>query len=81
MEPQATDINLGLKYIAAGLMTLGMIGAAIGVGHIFAAFLTGIARNPATADKMRGNAFIGAAMAEALGLLAFVGMMIIIFVV
>lgn len=80
MEGQV-DINTGLKYIGAGLMTLGMIGAAIGVGHIFAAFLAGIARNPATEGKMRGNAFIGAAMAEALGLLAFVGMMILIFVV
>ena len=29
------DITLGLKYVGAGLATLGMIGAAIGVGNIF----------------------------------------------
>ena len=33
------DITLGLKYVGAGLATLGMIGAAIGVGNIFGSFL------------------------------------------
>lgn len=73
------DINTGLKYIGVGLLSLGMIGAALGVGHIFAAFLAGVARNPATESKLRGSAFIGAAMAEALGLLAFLGMMILLY--
>ena len=39
------DITLGLKYVGAGLATLGMIGAAIGVGNIFGSFLDAAMRN------------------------------------
>lgn len=61
-----------LKFVGAGLTTLGMLGAAIGVGHVFAAMLSGIARNPSAESKMVKYAFIGAAFAEAMGLFAFV---------
>lgn len=61
-----------IKYVGVGLLGLGLLGAAIGVGSIFSAYVNGIARNPAAADKMRTPAFIGAAFAEAMGLLAFV---------
>ena len=60
------------KYIGAGLATLGMIGSAIGVGNIFANFLNGALRNPSAAGSQVGNLFVGAALAEALGILAFV---------
>lgn len=61
-----------LKYIGAALATIGMVGGALAVGQIFSAFLTGIARNPGAESKMFKNALIGAGMAEALGLFAFV---------
>lgn len=61
-----------LKYVGVGLSTLGMLGAAIGVGHIFAAALNGIARNPSAAGQIRGLVFIGAALSEAMGLFALV---------
>lgn len=60
------------KYIGAGLATLGMIGAGIGVGNIFGNFLAGALRNPSAAGAQIGNLFVGAALAEALGILAFV---------
>lgn len=60
------------KAIGAGLATLGMIGAGIGVGNIFGNFLAGALRNPAAAAAQIGNLFVGAALAEALGILAFV---------
>ena len=60
------------KYIGAGLATLGMIGSAIGVGNIFGQFLSGALRNPSAAAGQVGNLFVGAALAEALGILAFV---------
>jgi F-type H+-transporting ATPase subunit c len=62
----------GYKYIGAGLATLGMIGAGIGVGTIFGNFLNGALRNPSAAGAQVGNLFVGAALAEALGILAFV---------
>lgn len=60
------------KFIGAGLATLGMIGAALGVGNIFGQFLNGALRNPTAAASQVGNLFVGAALAEALGILAFV---------
>ncbi|MES2033144.1 MAG: F0F1 ATP synthase subunit C [Pseudomonadota bacterium] len=60
------------KAIGAGLATLGMIGAGIGVGTIFGQFLSGALRNPSAAASQIGNLFVGAALAEALGILAFV---------
>ena len=68
------------KYIGAGLACLGMAGAGIGVGTIFGAMLNGVARNPSVEAKLRTNAFIGAALAEALGIFAFTLAMIILFV-
>ena len=50
----------------------GMIGAGIGVGNIFGQFLAGALRNPSAAASQVGNLFVGAALAEALGILAFV---------
>ncbi len=61
-----------LKYIGVGLAATGLIGAGIGVGNVFAAYLSGVARNPSAEGKMKGMAFVGAAFAEVLGLLAFV---------
>ena len=69
------------KYIGAGLATLGMIGSAVGVGNIFGQFLSGALRNPSAADGQFGRAFIGAALAEGLGIFAFVVALILLFVV
>lgn len=59
-----------LKYIGAGLMSIGAVGAGIGVGNIFAALLNGIARNPAAEPKLAKYFILGAGMAEALGIIA-----------
>ena len=67
------------KYIGAGLATLGMIGSALAVGNIFGNFLAGALRTPAAAASQVGNLFVGAALAEALGILAFVLGVLMIF--
>ena len=69
------------KYIGVGLMAFGMLGAAIGVGNVFAALLNGIARNPAAEGKMKTWAFIGAGLAEAMGLFALVIAFLLIYAV
>lgn len=68
-----------LKFIAVGLMSLGMLGAAIGVSNIFSSLINSIARNPSATDQMQRMAFIGAGLAEAMGLFAFVIAMLLIF--
>lgn len=68
-----------LKFVGAGLACFGMIGAAIGVGHIFAALLNGIARNPSTEARLFTKAIIGAAIAEALGIFSLLVVFLILF--
>lgn len=61
-----------LKFIGVGLTSIGMFGAAIGVGNIFAAMLNGIARNPSAEAKLSKYVYVGAGLAEAMGLFALV---------
>jgi F-type H+-transporting ATPase subunit c len=67
------------KEIGAGLATLGMIGSGIGVGVIFGNFLSGATRNPSAAAGQFTNLILGAALTEALGILAFVLGLVILF--
>ena len=67
------------KFIGAGLMALGAMGGAIGVGSIFNGFVQGVARNPAAEPKMFKNAIIGAALAEGLGIISIGVAFMIIF--
>ncbi len=62
----------GYQYIGAGLAMLGMIGAGIGLGVLFGNFFQGAMRNPSAAKGQQTNLFIGMALTEALGILAFV---------
>ena len=64
MEPAAA------KLIGAGLATLGMI---------FSGFLQGATRNPSAAGGQFTNLILGAALTEALGILAFVLGLLILF--
>ena len=60
------------KFIGAGLAAIGSGAAAIGVGNVAGNFLAGALRNPSAAAGQVGNLFVGAALVEALGILAFV---------
>lgn len=60
------------KMLGAGIAVLGVIGAAIGVGRVFASLIESIARNPSAKKDMQGLAFVGAALAEGLGIFALV---------
>lgn len=59
------------KMIGAGIATLGLGGAAIGLGNIFGNFLSGALRNPSAAQSQFGNLIFGFAVTEALGIFAF----------
>lgn len=72
---------VALKFIGAGLMAFGMMGAAIGVGSVFAAMLNGIARNPGAEGKLAKYVYVGAGLAEAMGLFALVIALLLIYAV
>ena len=42
---------VALKYIGIGLLSIGMAGAAIGIGNIFNSFFSSLARNPQEVSK------------------------------
>ncbi len=67
------------KMIGAGLACTGLIGAGIGIGTIFGNYLSAAMRNPSAAPGQFTNLLIGFALAEALGLFAFVIAMLILF--
>jgi F-type H+-transporting ATPase subunit c len=69
------------KYIGAGLATLGMGGAAIGVGNIFSQFLTGALRNPSAAQGQFANLIFGFAVTEALGIFSLLIALLLLFAV
>lgn len=71
---------VSLKFIGVGLTSFGMLGAAMGIGNIFGALLNAIARNPSTSNQLQRMAFIGAGLAEAMGLFAFVIAILLIFI-
>ncbi|MCK5576633.1 MAG: F0F1 ATP synthase subunit C [Sphingomonadales bacterium] len=67
------------KYIGAGLASMALIGAGIGIGILFGQYLSGALRNPSAADGQFARLLIGAALAEATGLFGFVIALIILF--
>ena len=69
------------KYIGAGLATIGMLGAAIGLGNIFSAFLGGALRNPSAAQGQFGNLIFGFAVTEALGIFSLLIALLLLFAV
>lgn len=71
MEPATVTMSM-YAYIGAGLATMGAIGAAIGVGLVFAAAINGIARNPSAEAKIKPLLMLGMALAEGLGIISLV---------
>ena len=72
---------MALKYVGAGLMGTGMLGAAIGVGLVFAAMLNGVARNPGAEGTLAKYVYIGAGLSEAMGLFALVIALLLIYAI
>ena len=67
------------KMIGAGLACSALIGAGIGIGHIFGNYLAGALRNPSAAPGQFANLLIGFALAEATGLFGLLIALLILF--
>lgn len=67
------------KAIGAGLATIGMGGAGIGVGTIFGSFLSGALRNPSAADGQFARLIFGFAVTEALGIFSLLVALLLLF--
>ncbi len=69
------------KMIGAGIATIGMGGAGVGVGIIFGNYLSGALRNPAAAAGQFTNLIFGFAVTEALGIFSLLIALLLLFVV
>lgn len=58
------------KFIGTGLATVGLAGAAIGIGNIFGSYILGLSRNPSLEKEMFQAAILGFALTEAIALFA-----------
>lgn len=67
------------RLIGAGLATLGVAGAGIGIGTIFGSFVSAAGRNPATERRLFGNTLVGFALVEAIALYALAMAFLILF--
>ena len=67
------------RLIGAGLATIGVAGAGVGIGTIFGHYVSAGIRNPAAAPKMFGNVLLGFALTEAVAIYALVLAFLILF--
>ena len=69
------------KFVGAGLATIGLAGAGIGIGTVFGALVLGISRNPSLKDEMFRMAILGFALTEAIALFALMIAFLVLFAV
>jgi F-type H+-transporting ATPase subunit c len=67
------------KYIGAGLATIGLAGAGVGIGTVFGALVIGISRNPSLKDELFILAILGFALTEAIALFALMIVFLLLF--
>ncbi|KAH8908766.1 H+-transporting ATP synthase [Coniochaeta sp. PMI_546] len=70
VESTAAAIVTAAKIHGAGAAAIGLAGAGVGIGSVFAALINGVARNPALRGQLFTYAVLGFAFAEATGLFA-----------
>lgn len=67
------------KMIGAGLATIGLAGAGVGIGSVFGALVLGVSRNPNMKDELFRIAILGFALTEAIALFALMMAFLILF--
>ena len=73
------ELVAAAKFIGAGLAAIGMIGAGIGVGNVWASYIGALARNPAAKEEIGASIWIGFAVTEAIALFALIVALIALF--
>ena len=67
------------KFIGAGLATIGLAGAGVGIGTVFGALVLGVSRNPSLKDELFKLAILGFALTEAIALFSLMMAFLILF--
>lgn len=77
-EYVAAILTVG-KSCGAGLATIGLAGAGVGVGIVFGSLVYSLGRNPSEQGRLFKFAMLGFALTEAVGLLALMMAFLILF--
>ena len=67
------------KFLGAGLATIGLAGAGVGIGSVFGALIIGTSRNPSLKDELFKMAILGFALTEAIALFALMIVFLLLF--
>lgn len=67
------------KFIGAGLASIGLCGAGVGIGMVFAALINAVSRNPSLRGQLFSYSILGFALAEATGLFALMVAFLVLF--
>ena len=68
------------KLMAAGLATISLAGSGVGIGIVFGALITAVARNPFLTKQLFIYAILGFALTEAIALFGLMMAFLILFV-
>jgi len=79
-ESAAAAMVAAAKIQGAGLATIGLAGAGVGIGTVFGALIQGVARNPSLRGQLFQYAVLGFAFAEATGLFALMMSFLLLYV-
>jgi F-type H+-transporting ATPase subunit c len=75
----AAALVLSSKLIAAGLATISLTGAAIGIGLVFSSLILGVSNNKEIADILFRYAILGFALTEAIALFGLMIAFLVLF--
>jgi F-type H+-transporting ATPase subunit c len=67
------------KFVGAGLATIRLAGAGVGIGTVFGALVIGVSRNPSLKDELFKLAILGFALTEAIALFSLMMAFLILF--
>jgi F-type H+-transporting ATPase subunit c len=70
---------LGSKFLGAGLATISLAGAGVGIGTVFGSLLLSFSRNPGLEKKLFAYAILGFALTEAIALFGLMMAFLILF--
>lgn len=74
-----TAIMMAGKSMGAGMATIGVVGAGVGIGLIFASLIKAVCRSPQRESKFMQLTILGFALTEAMGLLAIMMAFLILY--
>jgi F-type H+-transporting ATPase subunit c len=73
------EFLLAFKCVGAGLATVGLAGAGVGIGVVFGCFLIAFSRNPNLQKQLFAFALLGFALTEAIALFSLMMSFLILY--